>query len=134
MTTYKTINKKTDYFPQRKQVMKYVYEARNIARKYNINHPRIEVRICENEKDCNTNAQVLGVASMDSKTKNIWIMEKAFNRHDLRITVFHEILHTLYNQEHVKGCRLMSPTLSNKWFTDQEITKLFIKYIKTNRS
>jgi hypothetical protein len=78
MTTYKTINKKTDYFSQRKQVMKYVYEARNIARKYNINHPRIEVRICENEKDCNTNAQVLGVASMDSKTKNIWIMEKAF--------------------------------------------------------
>mgnify|MGYP003136508851 CR=1 FL=1 len=125
-------NKKQDYYLQRKQVMKHIYEAKQIARECGINHPRIEIRITEKSKEC------LGLATINSKNKNIWITEEAINRHDLRSIVFHEILHTLYNQDHVKNCQLMhEATLPDKYSNpttqNKLITALFIKYITKNK-
>ena len=116
-------NKTEGYYPQRRQVMKYIYEAKNIAQRFGIHHQRIEVRITENQ-DC-----ILGQATINSNKKYIWITEEGLNRSDLRITVFHEILHTLYNQEHVKGCKLMNDTSTAGNISDQEITDIFIRYI-----
>ena len=99
----KLINKKSNFYSQKKEVMKYVYEAKNIASKIN------------------------------SSKKTIWITEQAIIYNDLRQTVFHEILHTLYNIEHVNGCPIMHPTRTKNKYSNKEITSVFIKYILLNK-
>ena len=123
----KLINKKSNFYSQKKEVMKYVYEAKNIASKYGINHDRIEIKITNNSSDC------IALATINSSKKTIWITEQAIIYNDLRQTVFHEILHTLYNIEHVNGCPIMHPTRTKNKYSNKEITSVFIKYILLNK-
>lgn len=83
---------------QRKKVMSIVYQAKKLLEG---KLPRITVRIT----DCN-NPSVLGAAYPGQC--HVLIPAAHVDREDLKATVYHEILHAVYNTSHVDGCPLMS--------------------------
>jgi hypothetical protein len=81
----------------RREVMGYVYEARQLA-----DLPRIKVRVIEDDP------KILGVAKL--KGNVLWITKKAVEERELRSIVYHEILHAVYGIKHAEKCPLMRPT------------------------
>ena len=88
-----------EVYKNKHKVLNFVYELKNEGFKL----PRIDVRIGTSKK-CN----VLGKATL--KGNIIWITQTAIDNgnNELRTTVFHELLHTIYGCEHKRGCPIMS--------------------------
>lgn len=97
----------------RRKVIALIYEAKKLA-----DLPRIEVRIT------NDHDSILGAARIGEKI--IWITESFVAS---RSTVFHEILHAVFNQRHIAGCPLMAPQIDPN-LKDDLCNKLFKKYAK----
>ena len=100
----------------RRKVIDLVYEAKRISA---VELPRIDVRIT----DCNREG-TLGTARMGDRI--VWIPATSTDRDDLRHIVFHEILHAVFGQPHVKGCPLMDAHISK--VPTSEIDRLFRHY------
>jgi hypothetical protein len=89
----------------RREVMQYVYEARDAFRAVNVELPRIDVRIVETT-GCN-----LGRARCGDNI--IWVSENAIKGgYDLRLVTFHEIAHTVFSAPHKATCPLMRASTS----------------------
>ena len=116
------INKEMDdqTYRLRSEVMKYIYEAKELLNHSAIIIPRITVRITKDHES------ILGMGRMGKNI--IWISQRAVesNRFDLRSIVFHEILHAVFNINHEESCPLMKPVHSplSKILAQQ----LFIKW------
>ena len=112
----KNLKMNDDVYKLRREVMKYIYEARDLCEL-----PRIDIRITENVDEW-----VLGLGRM--KDNIIWIPKRTFEGWDLRTIVFHEILHAVYGVEHVKGDKLMD--IEHNPLTKSEANRLFKKWAK----
>ena len=101
----------------RREVMKYVYEAKALAKDL----PRIDIRITDTDR-----GNLLGLAQMNDKI--IWIPENSVTdeKYDLRTIVFHEILHAVYGIDHIDDCPLMKPIHTP--LTKRQCEKFFVKY------
>jgi hypothetical protein len=118
-------NKKMDdaTFELRKQVMKVIYEARQVIGKQNF--PRITVRITHN------NGSILGVARMGQNI--IWIPEKLFkgeNKLYLREVVYHELCHALWAINHNETCPLMRSSVGSRPLNKEQCESIFNQYWK----
>lgn len=102
----------------RRKVIGFIHEAKKLYPKL----PRITVRICENDK------KIAGWGGMGRNI--IWITEDYVASRGL---VFHEILHAVFAQDHVKGCPLMSGTGTSIALSDSEADQLFMKYVLLNK-
>ena len=121
--THRNLKMDKEVYALRRRVMGFVYEAKALL---GGNMPRVEIRITE----C-TEPRVLGSARMGDCV--IWIpAAKMKQRTDLQLrrTVLHEILHAVYAQEHVPGCKLMGPTAQP--CSKREQDRLFLKYANAN--
>ena len=88
-----------EVYKSRRKVINFIYELKNEGFKL----PRVDVRIGKSTR-CN----VLAKAKL--KENIIWVTQKAIDTSEdtLRSTVFHELLHAIYGQEHVRNCPIMS--------------------------
>lgn len=110
--TNKIMNPAT--YKLRREVIDLIYEAKRLCPTL----PRIEVRITEND------SELLGVGRMGGKV--IWITEDFVAS---RATVFHEILHAVFNQKHVASCPLMAPAIDPN-LSKNICDKLFLTYAR----
>ena len=114
-TTKALNNKKMNdaVYKLRRQVMNYIYEIKEIYP----NLPRIDVRITDNHQQW---------AGMGRMGKNIiWITEGYVASRGL---VYHEVLHAVFAQDHVKGCPLMSGKGTSHALTKKQCQYYFLKY------
>ena len=120
----KNLKMNDDVYKLRREAMKYIYEARELAEL-----PRINIRITDKMEGSKPNTQVLGLAGMD-RTNIIWIPEQTLKEGwDLRAIVFHEILHTVFGIDHVNDPNdIMYPALKKQ--TKSELNKQFKKWVK----
>jgi hypothetical protein len=122
---YGTIKKMDDNtYSQRRKVMDYVYEAKNLLRSNGVALPRITVRITD-AGCCQSN--YAGVAGLN--TKEIYIPTRTLNKWYLRQVVFHEIVHAVTGFMHDDKCPLMHPIVQEN-ISKEEIDKTFISYFK----
>lgn len=92
----KNLKMDDDVYKLRREVMKYIYEARELAEL-----PRINIRITDDMEGTEPDTKILGLAGMGD-TVIIWIPKYTLKKgYDLRTIVFHEILHTVYGIDHV---------------------------------
>lgn len=112
-------------YTERRQVMDFVYEAKNMLRSVGFDLPRINVRISDK---CGCDHQnVLGLA--DLGMRNIYIHDTTLNKPYLRQVVLHEIVHAVTGFVHDEKCPLMHPVVQIG--TSQAIIdKAFISYFK----
>lgn len=101
----------SEVYALRRQVINLVHEAKKL-----VELPRINVRVTDKHKT------ILGVARMGKNV--IWITEETVAS---RAVVFHEILHAVFGQDHVKGCPLMDEKISAK-LDAKTCDRLFKKY------
>ena len=121
----------------RRNVMNYVYEAKNLLKKEGIDLPRVTVRIVEPtgtlsdflKKDA-TKYQPLGIARMGNHDIYIPNYSALSDALKLKYIVFHEILHAIYNIPHTNANNtfLMGATLKSG-HTSEEIDKDFVKLV-----
>ena len=120
--TRHTVRKMSDdTYKLRRKAMKFIYEAKALYPSL----PRITIRIVDNVQCTDP---VLGSAYLGSNT--IAITAEVTNRKDLKRTVFHEILHAVFSQQHVEGCSLMDP-ITNIEISPAELDRLFLKYARS---
>lgn len=100
-----------EVYALRRQVINLIHEAKKI-----VELPRINVRVTDRHET------ILGVARMGKNV--IWITEETVAS---RAVVFHEILHAVFAQDHVKGCPLMAEKISKK-LDAKSCDRLFKKY------
>lgn len=122
---YGSIKKMDDAtYTQRRKVMDFVYEAKNLLRSEGIALPRIAVRITD-AGNCESN--YAGVAGLN--TKEIYIPTRTLNKWYLRQVVLHEIVHAVTGFMHDDKCPLMH-TYIQPGHTQEEIDKKFVSYFK----
>ena len=110
----KNLKMNDDVYKLRRRVIELIYEVREIKKL-----PRITVRITDDYKN------VLGIGRL---YKNIiWIPKKGVNqsKSELRYTVYHEILHTVFGVGHHEGDKLMG-SIHNKGLSKKEIQERFL--------
>ena len=114
----KNLDMNKDTYKLRREVMKYVYDAKKLDK----NMPRIDVRITE---DIPT---TLGSSRVNKKI--IWIPKRIAKNKDynLRHVVYHEILHSAYGIDHHIKCPLMKPSLRKKEKLSKEKLDSLFKY------
>ena len=119
----KNLKMSDEVYKLRKEVMSYVYEAKNLLRKHGINMPRVNVRITDNSGE-SKRALAMGAGYC------IWISLKSVNTWNahLRDVVFHELLHALKGTQHDEECPLMRSCVNIKPLTQKECQKHFLKY------
>jgi len=112
-------NKKMDkkVYGLRRQVINLIYEAKKI-----VNLPRVTVRITDNDES------TLGMGRLGKNI--IWITEEAItmSQFNLRMLVWHELVHTVAGLGHIKDCPLMSPVHNSK-ITKTKADNLLKKYL-----
>lgn len=114
----KNLNMNKNTYELRKKVINLLYEIKTIT-----DIPRINVRITEND---NT---ILGLAII--RKNIIFISKRAIENYDIRLIVYHEILHTVYGIKHNNSCPLMKETINkNEILEKSKIQKIFKKYVK----
>lgn len=99
----------------RRKVIDLIYEAKKLT-----DLPRIDVRVTDDHE------KILGVARYNANI--IWITENAVAS---RCVVFHEILHAVFGQIHVKGCPLMDEKIDPN-LDAETCNRLFMKYVKAH--
>ena len=109
-------------YAQRREVMNYLYEVKNLLRQNNITMPRVTIRITEK-------ASCLARASMSKK--EVWVTEQSLTKEyksRLRHIVYHELVHTLSGFGHDKNCPLMQPIVATKAISKEKLQSLLLKY------
>ena len=116
-----------EVYALRREVMGYLYEAKNLLRTNGIDMPRVNVRITDNRGE----SEAIGQARL-SDVKIIWISTAALTtwKPQLREVVYHELVHTLTGYLHDDNCPLMSPCVNLKPLPKKRLEKAFLKYFK----
>lgn len=114
-----------DVYALRREVMGYIYDAKNLLRNNGIQLPRVTVRITDNDGD---SSRALGMARLNDNI--IWISKNALTKYkaNLREIVYHEIVHAVTGFAHDDNCKLMSPCCNIKPLSREVADNLFLKY------
>jgi hypothetical protein len=121
----KNLKMSNEVYALRREVMNYLYEAKNVLRSIGIEIPRVDVRITDN-----SGHDALGMGRLRGNI--IWISTsslKKWNTH-LRDVVYHELVHAITGFEHDDNCRLMCPCVNLVPLDKDEADILLIKYFK----
>tara|TARA_R100000458_G_C8146029_1_gene155414 strand:- start:51 stop:497 length:447 start_codon:yes stop_codon:yes gene_type:complete len=111
----------------RKNVMSIIYDANRIVKNYDGSRlPRVEVRIVK-QSPCESE-QVNGYAYLGANIIHIREDVAEKDNYSLYHTTYHELVHTLFNQEHDEKCRLMKAGAER--ITKEEAEKIFLNYYK----
>ena len=116
-----------EVFALRREVMGYLYEAKNLLRTNGVQMPRVEVRITDNNGE---RGDAAGMGRMGGNI--IWISTmclSTWNKH-VRLVVFHELLHAVLGIHHDEKCPLMKACFDLKPLSNEVIDENFIKYFK----
>lgn len=107
-----------DVYKLRRRVIDILYDAKELCEL-----PYITVRVTEPHQ------KILGQARIKDNT--LWITENALDKSnvELRLTVYHEILHTVFGVPHIEGCPLMGE-YQDVVIPKQRADELFKKYAK----
>lgn len=123
----KNLKMNDNTYAMRREVMTFVYEAKNFLKSNGINLPRIDIRITEDGV-----GRHLGLARLGDNI--VWIpvqtLNKAKYKPFLRDIVFHEIVHASTGFGHDDLCPLMSPCIGRKPMTTTKLQKVFLTYFK----
>jgi len=123
-------NKKMDdaVYALRKNVMKYIYEAKQIIESAGFDFTRQNIRIVErNDENYRT---ALGCGAMNDNI--VWIPDcVAANDPDLRFIVFHELGHSMFGLNHDSKCPLMNAVIT-RGMDAGSIHKIFLRYVRKN--
>lgn len=115
----KKLGMNKEVYNLRRRVINIIYDALNL-------HPlpRITVRVTESHDD------ILGKARLDEGEHILWITQEAIQDSDwdLRRTVYHEILHTVFNVPHIEGDILMDKITDPGQHNREEMDRLFKKH------
>jgi hypothetical protein len=114
-----------DTYALRRKVIDLIYYASKVVGE---KLPRVDVRITEKSTPEIIKLDYLGAARMGNNI--IWIPEDTIKGHyNLHHTVFHELVHAIFNIGHINNDILMSPYYNAK-ATDKQIDDAFKKYYK----
>ena len=123
----KNLKMNDEVYAMRREVMNYIYEAKNILRAKGIEMPRIDLRITDNT---GKRGEAAGMGRMGCNI--VWISTmclRKYSKHVRQVT-FHEILHAVKGTEHDDKCPLMKPFFDMKPLKDEAVTKHFVKYFQ----
>ena len=116
-----------DTYRLRKNVMSIIYDANKIVKNYDGSRlPRVEVRIVK-QSPCESNL-VYGYAYLGENIIHIREDVAEKDNYSLYHTTYHELVHTLFNQEHDEKCKLMKA--GSERITKKEAEEIFLKYYK----
>ena len=123
----KNLKMNDEVFALRREVMGYLYEAKNLLRAEGIQMPRVEVRITDNTGEC---GHAAGMGRMGGNI--IWISTMCLNKWNkhVRLVVFHELLHAVLGIHHDENCPLMKSHFDVKPLSNKVIDENFVKYFK----
>lgn len=123
----KNLRMNDEVYALRREVMGYLYEAKNFLRSKGIEMPRVTVRVTDNDAEQDWE-NALGVATLGGNV--IWISLKALGKWkaNLREIVYHEIVHAVTGFGHDPKCPLMSPCVVMKPLTKRKAQSLLLKY------
>jgi len=123
----KNLKMNDEVYTMRREVMNYIYDAKNLLRANGVQMPRIEVRITDNSGE---RGQAAGMGRMGCNI--VWISTmclRKYSKHVRQVT-FHEILHAVLATQHDDNCPLMKPFFDMKPLSDAEVDKHFLKYFQ----
>lgn len=114
-----------EVYALRREVMGYLYEAKNLLRSHGVQMPRVEVRITDNT---GSTGHAAGMGRMGGNV--IWISTMCLNKWSkhVRLVVFHELLHAVLAIKHDEKCPLMKPCFDVKPLSNAVIDENFVKY------
>ena len=122
----KNLKMNDEVYKLRRKVIDIIYDAKKLA-----DLPYITVRVTEPGTKIIDGDKywILGQALIDGNT--IWISNSAISmsKDELRMTVYHEILHSVFGIRHRKNCPLMNPEHGNV-LSKEEADRIFRKYTK----
>lgn len=114
-------------YKERRQVMQYLYKAKNLLGANGIQMPRIEIRIVEADRSVTSH---IGRARMGDCV--VWMPSDALKTHgskELYQIVLHELCHAIWGIDHNRRSKLMHPELQPNLST-KEAEEIFIRYAK----
>ena len=116
-----------EVFTLRREVIGYIYEAKNLLKGIGIHMPRVEIRITDNNGE---RGEAIGMGRMGGNI--IWISTNCLNKWNkhVREVVFHELLHAVLGIKHDEKCPLMRSRLEMKPLCNKVVDENFLKYFK----
>ena len=123
----KNLKMNDEVYALRREVMNYVYEAKNLLRGIGVDMPRVDVRITDNT---GSYGQAAGMGGMQRNI--IWISTMCLNKWNKHVkqVVFHELLHALEGIMHDESCPLMKSHFDHKPLSEKVLVENFLKYFK----
>lgn len=122
---YGKIKKMSDEtYAQRRQVMNFIYEAKNLLRSKGVDMPRINIRITETH-NCTSN--YAGMATLGAR--DIYIPTRTLNKAYLKQVVYHELVHAITGFMHDEKCKLMHQYIQED-ITPEQLDERFLSYFK----
>lgn len=117
----KNLEMSRDVYKLRRQVMKIIYQAHDIAG-YRLD--RVDVRVTTD------NDNFAGLATLGEKV--IWINEKYISSNSiiLKRIVLHELVHAIFGVAHIDGCLLMDADCFKFRATEKQIEDKFREYAR----
>lgn len=114
-----------EVYALRREVMGYLYEAKNLLRSKGIQMPRVEVRITDNRGE---HGHAAGMGRMGGNV--IWISTMCLTKwkNHVRLVVFHELLHAVLGVHHDEKCPLMKSCFALEPLSNEVIDENFVKY------
>lgn len=125
----------SETYKLRREVMNYIYEAKNLLKnKLNFDLPRQTIRIVDLDPTVFLEYEgklipnfLLGCATRGGN--DIYIPAETIERgYDLKFVVYHELLHSAFCLQHIKGSPLMNGEYSK--ISSDNIDKLFLEHAK----
>ena len=123
----KNLKMNDEVYALRREVMGYLYEAKNLLRAHGVQMPRVDVRITDNT---GSYGHAAGMGGMERNI--IWISTMCLNKWSkhVRLVVFHELLHAVLGVHHDEKCPLMKSHFDVKPLSNKVIDENFVKYFK----
>jgi len=123
----KNLKMNDEVYAMRREVMNYIYDAKNLLRANGHQLPRIEVRITDNT---GKRGHAAGMGRMGCNI--VWISTMCLRKWKghVRQVTFHEILHAVLATQHDDDCPLMKPFFDMKPLSDADVDKHFLKYFQ----
>lgn len=125
--TLKNLKMDDEVYKLRRNVIELIYEANGLLEANDLPRmPRVDIRITEEGKG--DNRFVMGEAQVGQKI--VWIPASSakMSQEELRVVVYHELLHAVYGMRHDDKCLLMGA--SYRVLKKEKVQLLFLQHVR----